>query len=448
MKSLPKFVLVLFFTSLNLSRSTCTEWHAIFDPNRTMIEIDASEDVHLTLSNLLDETIDSINRNYAIRTLNEKVAVVENPDDIEFVNVAGESHSWEAHFRVRGVFLGTTRFFVVRIVDGVDIEQSDEFIDVIVLRPERVLDTLFAVVVVLLLAILFINFGAAIDLEIMKNIFKRPIGPAIGTVCQLVFVPLISYGLGALFFPNDPELALGLFLTGVSPAGGASNIWTLLCGGNINLSISMTTISTMASFGTIPLWLFLLGRSIFDRANLGVPYVQVTLVAISLLIPLAIGLLIQKFLPKITKFLVKITEKLSLVFLIIIVIFGIFTNLYMMPLFAWQIVGAGLGLPLLGNIVGLSAAAIFRQPKEDCIAISIEIAVQNTALTLFLLTFSLEPPAADISMIIPIAVSILTPLPMIIFIVIKKTRECLKRRKSNKKAMNLIEFGKVADESK
>lgn len=89
----------------------------------------------------------------------------------------------------------------------------------------------------------------------------------------------------------------------------------------------------------------------------------------------------------------------------------------------FQIVGAGLGLPLLGNILGFIGAAIFRQPKEDIIAISIEIGVQNTALTLFLLTFSLEPPASDISMIIPIAVSILTPLPMIVFIIIKKTRE-------------------------
>lgn len=88
-----------------------------------------------------------------------------------------------------------------------------------------------------------------------------------------------------------------------------------------------------------------------------------------------------------------------------------------------QIVGAGLGLPLLGNILGLIAAAVFRQPKEDCIAICIEIGVQNTALTLFLLTFSLEPPASDISMIIPIAVSILTPLPMVVFIIFKKIRE-------------------------
>lgn len=303
------------------------------------------------------------------------------------------------------------------------VEESNEFLEVVVLRPARLVDTLFAVVVVLLLAILFINFGAAIDIETMKRIYRRPIGPAIGTFCQLVLMPLIAFGLGFGFFPDNPELALGLYLTGISPAGGASNIWTLLCGGNINLSISMTTISTLASFGTIPLWLYLLGRKIFERANLTVPYVQVTLIAISLLVPLAIGLLIQKFLPKISKFLVQIMKKLSLLFIIIIVIFGIFTNMYMFPMVAWQIVGAGICLPLIGNIVGFTMAKIFRQPLEDCIAIAIEIGVQNSALTLFLLTFALEPPTSDISMIIPIATSILTPVPMITYIVIKKIRE-------------------------
>ncbi|KAG4074417.1 hypothetical protein HA402_000396 [Bradysia odoriphaga] len=428
MKSL-SVVAVLLFVLAGIVPSFCADWEARFDPNKTIIVIDEIAEVHLILSNLSAETSDTVNRNFVIKSENEQVAVVDNPDEIVFRSVAGQSGQWETHFRVKGVFLGMVHLFVERRDNGIELERSNEALDVIVSRPERLLDTLFAVIVVLLLAILFINFGAAIDLKSMKDIFRRPIGPAIGTVCQLALVPLIAYGLGFVLFPNDPGLALGLFLTGISPAGGASNIWTLLCGGNINLSISMTTISTLACFGTIPLWLYLLGRSIFDRANLGVPYTQVTLIAISLLVPLAIGLLIQRFLPKLAKFLVKYMEKLSLLFLVIIVVLGIITNSYMMPLFGWEIFAAGLGLPLLGNILGLVAAAIFRQPVEDCIAISIEIGVQNTALTLFLLTFSLEPPTADIAMIIPIAVSILTPVPMIVFIVVKKVMHCLKRKK-------------------
>lgn len=63
------------------------------------------------------------------------------------------------------------------------------------------------------------------------------------------FLPQTAYVLGLLLFPNDPALQLGLFFTGASPAGGASNTWTVILGGNIDLSITMSTTSTLASFG-------------------------------------------------------------------------------------------------------------------------------------------------------------------------------------------------------
>lgn len=65
-------------------------------------------------------------------------------------------------------------------------------------------------------------------------------------------------------------MRLGMFFTGVSPAGGASNIWTAILDGNIDLSILMTTISTLAAFGMMPLWLFTLGQTIFKDARLEV----------------------------------------------------------------------------------------------------------------------------------------------------------------------------------
>lgn len=55
--------------------------------------------------------------------------------------------------------------------------------------------------------------------------------------------------LGLLLFPGNVDMQLGLFFTGVSPAGGASNIWTVILGGNIDLSVAMTTTSTFAAFG-------------------------------------------------------------------------------------------------------------------------------------------------------------------------------------------------------
>lgn len=175
------------------------------------------------------------------------------------------------------------------------------------------------------------------SLSTIKDIMRRPVGPAICFVGQFLFMPLAAYGLGLALFPNAHEMALGLFFTGISPGGGASNMWTLLLGGNINLSVAMTTISSLAAFAMMPLWIFTLGQVIFDRAELGVPYQRISSMAAGLLIPLAIGLLIQRFMPRTTKVLVRILKPLSLVLILFIVIFAIITNFYIFQLFSWQV---------------------------------------------------------------------------------------------------------------
>lgn len=216
-------------------------------------------------------------------------------------------------------------------------EKSNELLNVTILRPKRLIDQLFTYSVIILVSILYINFGAALNLQTMSDIMKRPIGPLICFVCQFILMPLTSYALGYVLFPTSHEMALGLFFTGISPGGGASNMWTLILGGNINLSIAMTTISTIAAFGMMPLWIFTLGKSIFERAKLGVPYQKIFTMAFGLVIPLAIGLLIQKFFPRVARVLVRILKPVSMILILFIIIFAIVTNFYIFQLFSWQV---------------------------------------------------------------------------------------------------------------
>lgn len=137
-------------------------------------------------------------------------------------------------------------------------------------------------------------------------------------------------------------------------------MWSVILGGNIDLSISMTTISTFSAFGNnflftcwkdfviiiyfyyyfiamMPLWLFTLGTTIFNRGHLVVPYSRIASFALGLIIPLSIGLLIQRFYPKLAKLLVRILKSCSSLLIIFIVVFAIATNLYLFQLFTWQV---------------------------------------------------------------------------------------------------------------
>lgn len=434
---------VILFLVSNALLASCVEWKAFFEPSAVTVKTSSKQNVHLILSGISDETIANLdNRDYIqMKSENDELATVKNQQEMTFRKNDSTS-TWHAFFDVSGVFIGNTKVFVeIKNKAGV-MEKSNEKLDVTVLRPQRVIDRMFTYSVIILVSILYINFGAAINMSTISDILRRPVGPLICFVCQFLFMPLIAYCLGLALFPKAHEMALGLFFTGISPGGGASNMWTLLLGGNINLSIAMTTISTLAAFAMMPLWIFTLGKTIFDRANLGVPYTRISSMAAGLLIPLAIGLLIQRFMPKTAKVLVRILKPLSLILILFIVIFAIVTNLYIFQLFSWQvrfyshlierfvfnkfksqIVIAGLGLPWLGYTFGWLSAKIFKQSNPDSIAISVETGIQNTGISIFLLAFSLDQPMADLTTVVPVAVAIMTPFPLLAIYLIQKCKQ-------------------------
>jgi len=87
----------------------------------------------------------------------------------------------------------------------------------------------------------------------------------------------------------------------------------------------------------MPLWILTLGATIFEDANVQVPYSKIAMFAMSLVVPLAVGVLIQFKLPKVAKFLVRILKPSAFGLIIFIVIFAIYTNLYIFRLFTWQV---------------------------------------------------------------------------------------------------------------
>ncbi|XP_014609620.1 PREDICTED: ileal sodium/bile acid cotransporter isoform X1 [Polistes canadensis] len=335
---------------------------------------------------------------------------------------------WNGTLNITGIFLGTAKikFQFVRNNNTED----KEVLFVTVMRYQGVIDKIFTASVGILVSILYINFGCAMDWDACRKTLRKPVGPAIGCFCQFFFMPLLSYGIGYCLFPDQPELQIGMFFTGISPSGGASNVWTVMLDGNLNLSVTMTTLCTILAFGFMPFWLFTLGKHIFDRGELGVPYDHVAMFAVGLIFPLLIGFCIQKKLPKVCKFMIKIIKPLSAIFIIFIIIFAIFTHLYLFQLFSWRIIVAGMGLPWLGFIFGMLVALIFKQSRQDIIAIAIETGIQNTGVAIFLLRLSLKSPADDLTTVLPVSSAIMTPIPLTILYLLKVIFNC--RRKHQK----------------
>lgn len=346
---------------------------------------------------------------------NEYIAFIQGEEIV--INNVTQSGS----FNLQGNFLGYT---IISCRDLTSEERvSEDELDVTCLRKQRVVDRIFTASTAVLVAVIYVNFGCAVNWGDLKNLIKRPIGPILGFCGQFIFMPLISYGMGLVLFPDDPTMRLGMFFTGVAPGGGASNIWTAILEGNIDLSILMTTVSTLSAFGMMPLWLFTLGATIFDDADIEVPYSHISTYVVALIIPLGIGYLIQRYFKKLGLFLKRILKGFSSLLILFIIVFAIVTNLYLFELFSWRIVVAGMVIPWMGYTVGYIVAKILRQPNPDATAIAVEIGIQNTGISIFLLRFSLDSLYADLTTVIPVSVAIMTPLPLGLLFIFRKIKQ-------------------------
>merc|ERR1719245_636406 len=167
-------------------------------------------------------------------------------------------------------------------------------------KAKKTASKIFGYSVAVLISFAYINFGCALDLNVMKEVLRKPVGPAIGFITQFIFMPLCSFILGYIFPWSSPEMRLGLFVTGTSPGGGASNIWTAMFGGNLDLSVTMTAVSTFSAFFMMPLWIFTLGATIFDERDIVIPYKKICIYAFFLVVPLTIGLILSRFAPKVS----------------------------------------------------------------------------------------------------------------------------------------------------
>lgn len=415
-----QYVLVILF--IGPIFLLCSAFTATFQPSPLTIEMHKSQTVNLTLEGLPELSTGSY---VQIGSYDNKIAEVSK--QIQTSEIIGGR--WFGSFDVHGVFLGSTTAYVEVIRPNVDPEGTSNTLALTVIRESRAIDHAFTGSVIVLVALLYINFGAALDLTKLKGIITRPVGPAIGFCGQFVVMPLLSFGLAYLLFPNRPDMQLGMFFTGCSPAGGASNIWTVILGGNMDLSVTMTSISTIAAFAMMPMWIFTLGKVIFDQAQLEVPYTSLAQYVAALVIPLAVGLLIQRYLPRVCRILVRILKPLSILLILFIVIFAIVTNLYLFELFSWQIIIAGLALPWIGYVAGYLAAGIFGQNHKDRLAIGLETGIQNTGISIFLLRLSLQQPEADLTTVVPVSVAVMTPIPLLIYYIVLRIRQCMAKDK-------------------
>ena len=62
----------------------------------------------------------------------------------------------------------------------------------LIVQSDRTLNKIFNSVLMVMVILNTVNMGSALDIQIVKDCLKKPIGPAVGAFSQFVVMPLVS----------------------------------------------------------------------------------------------------------------------------------------------------------------------------------------------------------------------------------------------------------------
>ncbi len=108
--------------------------------------------------------------------------------------------------------------------------------------------------IVPLIQIITFGMGTTLSAKDFKNVLAMPVPVLIGVVLQFTIMPLVGFAI-AMTFGFPPEVAAGIILIGSVSSGVASNVMTYLAGGNVPLSVTITTCTTLLSPFVTPFWM-------------------------------------------------------------------------------------------------------------------------------------------------------------------------------------------------
>lgn len=242
----------------------------------------------------------------------------------------------------------------------------------------------------------FVMFGVAMGIRphIFKEIFVNPRSVIIGVLLQWIALPAVTFAIALALSPLiTPMIALGMILVASCPGGNISNFITSLSKGNIELSISMTAVTTAFAPLVTPFNFFLWG-SLYsqiismntDIPTLIIPFFPMLEQILFLLgVPILLGLIFRRYLPKLAQRITKPAQLISILLFIAMVAASFSQNFQLFIdhiFYVFFIVLLHNGCALATGYVG---GRLTRVSVPDRRSLTIEIGIQNSGLGLILL---------------------------------------------------------------
>ncbi len=226
-----------------------------------------------------------------------------------------------------------------------------------------------------LLMFVMFTMGVTLSIDDFKRVVTKPKAVIICTLLHYIVMPLTALILSKLFTMR-PELLVGMVLVGSVASGTASNVMIYLAKGDVALSVTISSVSTLVGVVVTPiLTLLLVGTTV------EVPVWKMLVHIIQIvLIPIVLGLMVHHFLNSVVKKCERFLPLLSMLcilLIICIVVAGSHDRIAQVGITVIFAVIIHNGIGLLGGYWG---GRLFGFDESTCRTMSLEVGMQNSAL--------------------------------------------------------------------
>ncbi|AZU62747.1 bile acid:sodium symporter family protein [Neobacillus mesonae] len=269
----------------------------------------------------------------------------------------------------------------------------------------------------LLLGIIMFGMGLTLSGSDFKEVLKRPKDVAIGVVGQFLIMPGLAFLL-AKGLQLPPEIAVGVILVGCCPGGTSSNVMTFLAKGDVPLSVTITSCTTILAPVVTPALILLLASEWIpvDPSSLLMSILQIVIV------PIVLGVVIKKLFNKQAQASVKVLPLVSIVAIVAIVTAVVSVNQQNIAKTGLLIFAVVILHNVLGYLIGYLFGKLFKMDLSKKKAVAIEVGMQNSGLGAALAAAHFSPLSAVPSAIFSVWHNISGPILATIFTRMKEEK--------------------------
>jgi bile acid:Na+ symporter, BASS family len=225
------------------------------------------------------------------------------------------------------------------------------------------------------LGVIMFGMGITLTLADFKRVAGQPYPVGVGLAAQFLIMPLAAAGISrVLHLP--PALAAGLILVGSCPGGTASNVMTFLAKGDVALSVTMTSCSTIVAVAATPyLMLWLAGKYVPVHP----PELLISILSI-VIVPVIAGLIARQFLADRARKIEAVLPILSMVFIVLIVACIVALSKDQLLESGVLVFASVAAHNCSGLLLGYAMAKLAGLDSVRCRTIAIEVGMQNSGL--------------------------------------------------------------------